>query len=303
MHPTFKAIKKAGLIGVIFLQAGLVTTAHASLKVATWNVEHLAYPSDTGCNPRTEAQIAQLREYADSLEADIIGLQEVASKKAAHQLFPESDWQIIMSPRKDSEPFECRESGFTSTQQKVAFAIRKNLSVNESRGISEFGLDRPGLRYGLEIEVTTPQASITLLNLHMKSGCFVDNYTRRDSDACLTFAKQAPLLDEWIDEQEATNQPYIIMGDFNHRLTAPYNHLTRQIMRDDNGNRNSLISTHAETIGCHPYYPAPIDLVFAGNMPAQSWVFEPSVAKYDDMDPDAMLADHCAVMTEFTLKR
>jgi len=270
-----------------------------SLRVATWNVEHLAYPIDSGCRPRTESELADLRAYATNLQADIVGLQEVGSKQAVSLLFPESDWHIVMSTRADNEPFECRDNGNPSTQQKVAFAVKKSLSLDEVKGIEAFGLDMKGLRYGLQVQVSSNTTSFTVLNLHLKSGCFVDNYSRSDRESCEIFAQQAPILDEWIDEQEATGKPYMILGDFNHRLTAPYNHLTRQILRDDKGNRNSLINTHAETIGCHPYYPAPIDLIFAGNMAKSEWSFTPSVVKFDNMEVEAMLSDHCAIVTDF----
>ncbi|MFC3094030.1 endonuclease/exonuclease/phosphatase family protein [Alteromonas sediminis] len=292
----------ASLISLFFVSgssAADTQKAPNSLRVATWNVEHLAYPIDRGCRPRTEQEIADMKAYADNLHADIVGLQEVGSKEAVNLLFPERDWHIVMSTRKDNEPFECRDNGNPSTQQKVAFAVRKDLSLDSVKGLADFGLEREGLRYGLQIQVSDNSNQYTLLNVHLKSGCFVDNYSRSDRESCETFAKQAPILDQWIDDQEATGKPYMILGDFNHRLTAPYNHLTRQILRDDNGNRNSLINTHAETIGCHPYYPAPIDLIFAGNMPETVWSFKPMVATFKNMEVDAMLSDHCAIVTEF----
>ncbi|XQF91588.1 endonuclease/exonuclease/phosphatase family protein (plasmid) [Pseudoalteromonas espejiana] len=51
------------------------------LKVVTWNVEHLAYPINTGCKPRTPSDIEAMKAYANSLNADAFALQEVASKE------------------------------------------------------------------------------------------------------------------------------------------------------------------------------------------------------------------------------
>lgn len=68
----------------------------AELQVVTWNVEHLAYPIDTGCKPRTPEEITQLQAYANSLNADIVALQEVDSLEAVSLLFPSEQWQIVM---------------------------------------------------------------------------------------------------------------------------------------------------------------------------------------------------------------
>ena len=100
-----------------------------ALKIVTWNVEHLAYPIDKGCRPRTEEELAKLQAYAKSLDADIVALQEVASKAAIYQLFPADEWTVIMSGRPSSPPYDCRGSGFKSTQQKVAFAIKKPMNI------------------------------------------------------------------------------------------------------------------------------------------------------------------------------
>jgi predicted secreted acid phosphatase/endonuclease/exonuclease/phosphatase family metal-dependent hydrolase len=274
------------------------------LRIATWNTEHLAYPIDQGCKPRTADELLKLQAYARNLDADIIGLQEIASRDAVNLLFPESQWTIIVSDRPDSESYTCRGSGFTSTQQKVAFAVKKTLNVTAVKHLNEFGLDSRGLRYGLEIDVEldSPEnkisRSISVLNLHMKSGCFVDNHSRSDSAACQIFTRQAKLLDDWVEEKEQQDKPYFIVGDFNHRLSAPYNHLTQVLHTDNKENQNTLINTTAQIIGCHPYYPAPIDHIFAGKMNTADWQYKAQVIGFDDLRVDSMLSDHCAIVTD-----
>ena len=171
--------------------------------VSSWNVEHLAYPIDLGCRPRTQGELNELKAYADALEVDVIGLQEVASAQAVELLFPSKDWTVIMSERPDTEGYTCRDNGNNSTQQKVAFAVRKGLTVESVEQLDDFGLDNPGLRYGLSIDVSiSPDLpSVSILNLHLKSGCFVDNHVRADSDSCQTFSKQVPVLDACIDSK------------------------------------------------------------------------------------------------------
>ncbi|MDA0683999.1 MAG: endonuclease/exonuclease/phosphatase [Bacteroidetes bacterium] len=169
------------------------------------------------------------------------------------------------------------------------------IDVLEEIDFDELGLDNPGLRHGMQVSISTPLGEFDLLNVHMKSGCFVDDFSRSDSDACQTFARQAPILDGWIENQERTGKPYFVLGDFNHRLSAPYNLLTMQVADNSDGSQSSLINSTAGLIGCHPYYPAPIDHILMGNLQDPALVTTPQVHAFDNMDPDAMLSDHCAV--------
>lgn len=272
----------------------------SKLKIATWNVEHLAYPIDQGCKPRNLTELQALQSYAAKLEADVVALQEVASREAVHLLFPEQEWQVIMSSRPDSSSYECRGNGFASTQQKVAFAIRKSLNVQSVEQNSDFGLDSPGLRYGLVVNIQNEDVNLEILNLHLKSGCFVDDFLRSDSTSCQTFAEQAPILDSWIEEREANQVPYMVLGDFNHRISAPYNRLTRTLRNNQNGSVSTLNIATRDLIGCHPRYPAPIDHILVGALPSTLKTNNVSVHFFDDMSEEEMLSDHCAISVELT---
>lgn len=275
----------------------IVQAEYASITLATWNVEHLAFPVDTGCKPRTTQELEQLKAYAKSLNTDVVALQEVASAQAVAQLFPPDQWQIIMSSRPDSESYECRGSGRASTQQKLAFAVKKSINISGVSPISDLGLNRLGLRYGLEIQLDAEFGSLTLLNVHLKSGCFVDNYLTSDRQSCEVLSRQVPVLDNWIGEKEKSGKPYAVLGDFNHRLSAPYNQFTQQIVSSTSGGRRSIVNASGHLIGCHPRYPAPIDHVFVGNLKGTSYKYETEIHHFEDMNAEAMLSDHCAVVT------
>ncbi len=272
-----------------------LTPSEQALRVVTWNVEHLASPIDTGCRPRSGEELAALHSYARNLNADIVALQEVDSIDALALIFPEDEWQLFLSERPDSDSYECRGNGQSSTQQKLAFAVRNGLEVVEKVDFEELGLDNPGLRHGMELTVSTPLGEVQLLNVHLKSGCFVDDYGRADSEECEVFARQAPVLDDWIEERERSKKPYMVLGDFNHRLSAPYNKLTRLITDNSDESVSTLINTTAHLIGCHPWYPAPIDHILMGNMQDGALITSAMAHDFPDMDPDAMLSDHCAV--------
>jgi predicted secreted acid phosphatase/exonuclease III len=275
--------------------------SQSKFKIATWNVEHLAYPIDQGCKPRTPAELAALQTYASGLQADVVALQEVASVEAVHLLFPEQDWQVIMSARPDSSSYECRGNGFTSTQQKVAFAIRKSVTVESVEQNTDIGLGSPGLRYGLAVKINKEGETLELLNLHLKSGCFVDDFRRSDSASCQTFAEQAPILDRWIETREERNTPYIVLGDFNHRLSAPYNRLTQILKNNSDGSASSLHIATKDLLGCHPRYPAPIDHILVGALPATLNSDRVYVHRFNDMTEEAMLSDHCAISVELSM--
>ena len=270
-----------------------------ALTFATWNVEHLAYPANKGCKPRSKADLAAMQAYAANLNADIIALQEVASAQAIAQIFPQDQWQIIVSKRADSEVYSCRETGNTSTQQKVAFAIRKGIPVLKQHHYDELALGLNGLRYGLSVTVDTADGATEVMNVHLKSGCFVDDYEKSDRKACPTFAKQAVWLDKWFEAKEASNEPYVVMGDFNHRLATQNNRFMKELASNSDGSASTLNHVTDKVVSCHPRYPAPIDHVFAGGL-THTQAANVQMRYFADNSEEAMLSDHCAVT--FTLE-
>ena len=276
------------------------TPSGSSLKVASWNIEHLAYPAEAGCRPRTAQEMSEMKQYAATVNADIVAMQEVHSAQAVHQLFPASDWQVVMSGRPDNDPFDCRSNGNKSTQQKVAFAVRKGIELKETNSLSEFALDSRGLRHALEITVDGEFGPMSLLNVHMKSGCFVDDYSSSDKYACQTYAKQAPILDAYVESKEKAATPYVILGDFNHRLATPNNFFTSELMNNTDGSASTLKNATATLKGCHEYYPVPIDHILVGNLDDNQFLMTPNVYHYKNMEPKLMLSDHCAVTLTLT---
>ena len=269
--------------------------SEAELRIATWNVEHLAYPIDQGCKPRTEQELQALRSYAQNLDVDIVALQEVASKEAVHMLFPENEWTVVMSDRADSQAYECRGSGYLSTQQKTAIALKKSVLINNIEQNDSFALNKRGLRFGLGMSVEIELGNIDILNLHLKSGCFVEDYSKSDKQACQTFSKQADILYDWIEQREKSAQAYIILGDFNHHISEPYNKMARTLSQNASKAQASMHITTAPLNGCHPRYPVPIDHIIVGGFSAKQLAYESMVHNFDDMQEATMLSDHCAV--------
>lgn len=100
-----------------------------SLKIASWNMEHLAERDGEGCRPRTEADYALLRGHVATLGADVIAFQEVQNKVAAERVFDPALYDVVMSDRPAStRSGECRGlPGLFIQNQAVGFAIRKGV--------------------------------------------------------------------------------------------------------------------------------------------------------------------------------
>ena len=304
-----KIVKTCGLMSLLSLfgLAGQMANAQPNVteshvieapKLATWNVEHLALPSERGCKPRNETDIKQLRAYAESVDADIFALQEVSSQQAVEQIFPPSHWQVVLSARPASSQYECRGSGNTSTQQRVAFAVKKSIPVLSHVNYDDLASDIEGLRYGLSISIDSPQGRVELLNVHLKSGCFVDDYRNSDKSSCEIFAKQARWLDDWVENKQRKKEAFVVLGDFNHRASAPYNQLTRLLTNDSEP--SSPVFVTRDIIGCHPRYPAPIDHILVGGIHPQGMTESVKVHPFSDMSAEGMLSDHCAISASLT---
>ncbi len=282
----------------------LNTDLDSDYRFVTWNIEHLAENNDEGCVARTEEDYETLREFAKTMNADIVALQEVESAKAVARVFPESEWEIVMSDRPSSGSYECRGSGRPSTQQRVAIAVRKGIEYETLESFKELAIGNPGLRYGVVIRLTDTPEPIDVMAVHLKSGCFVDDYSTSDRDACETFEEQAPILDEWMESRIEQNKPFVVLGDFNHRLSNPGNRFWSDLTEID-GTLVKVTTNMMNVTSCHPRYPAPIDHIVMSPDASDYLVSGSSMSHYfgktaDTMTEDDMLSDHCPISVDFS---
>src|SRR5688572_19397204 len=127
--------------------------APQSIKVATWNLEHLAAENGVGCRPRTDADYTELRRHVDALGAHVIALQEVEDEAAARRVFPADRWSIVMSQRPRSTRSDpCREGSAQRIRtQDVGFAVRRGLRFRRNPDLHTLGLGDPDLRWGVDV--------------------------------------------------------------------------------------------------------------------------------------------------------
>jgi acid phosphatase len=202
--------------------------ARGKVRLATWNVEYLVEPStyaalaglcvaDGGkvpgserrlpCNTvprlaRDEADFATLRRYAAQLDADVVALQEVDGPATAQRLFPGYEFCFTARPN----------------LQKNGFAIRRGLPHRCEPEYLPISLG-DSVRRGVVVTLF-PGAplELTLLGVHLKSGCPAGPLTDPATPACATIAAQVPALEAWIDAQVRAGRRFAVLGDFNRRM-------------------------------------------------------------------------------------
>lgn len=206
--------------------------AKPTVRLATWNLEHLAANNGTGCRPRTDADYAALRDHADRLGVDVISLQEVENAAAARRVFDPDAWTVVMSERPDStRGGSCSENpALKILKQDVGFAIRKGIPFTRNSDFVALALGNPDLRWGVDVTLNLPKP-IRLLAIHLKSGC---NSGRAASDAdCPIIFRQGEILEQWIDARAAAGEDYAILGDWNRRTALAGDAFLAGVSDDD----------------------------------------------------------------------
>lgn len=260
------------------------------LRIATWNIEHLAQYNELGCRPRTTYDYLELQRYAKRVDADVWAIQEVENITALERVFPASEYHLIVSPRPTpSKTYACRQdSKLTKSAQKTAFAIKNHIEVHYDSDLNLESIAlNPYQRYGLTIQLPA-FGNMKLMNVHLKSGCRDRGSDMRveEKENCKTKAKQFNMLAKWANQQQGY---VVLLGDFNRRLTRvadPYLPLF-----------TSMELATKNTVSCHPIHVDSIDHIFtnfnAGD--AVAYPFNDTNGNGVDNDVSKMLSDHCAV--------
>lgn len=215
-------------------------SAEERLRLATWNMEWLlttatfdslasscfegrrrargeerTIPCNLVPNARwSEADLRRLRDFAATLGADVVALQEVDGEDAAERVFPGRAFCFTRRPH----------------VQNVGFAIRQGIPFRCNRDHRALGLPEDDVRWGADVTVFpgTPR-EIRLLGVHLKSSCNRDPLTSTRPD-CRTLQRQVPVLEEWIDRRARADADFAVIGDFNRRFDRE-----RAVARDEEG--------------------------------------------------------------------
>lgn len=210
----------AGLIALAFAASAHAETP-ATLRIADWNIEHLAENDGQGCKPRTEEDYGRLRAAIATLDADIIAFQEVENEAAARRVFPAETYLIFIDAQTTAPGDICSGTTRPRLAQSAGFAVRRELAPfierhPDLRTIATDGAD-PTNRAGVDISVNIGPP-LRLLAVHLKSSC--PNRPAETNDACATVYAQARALGAWAAERRSDGHAYAIVGDFNRHMVA-----------------------------------------------------------------------------------
>lgn len=213
-----------------------------NLRIGTWNIADLHHEDNIGLRPRSQPRnqndFNKLKEFARSLNLDIIALQEVGSLRALNRIFPKDEYHLVISNRyqtgDEKKPAKQRDIFTAFAIKKSTFEEKPHYKTLVALSFDHIGIrnniptTRPN-RAGLVLKIKIGEQIIKILNTHLKSFCHANSLTpvldtNRNNElnqsrfACRTSVAQAHILENWIEQQAHQNISVIIMGDFNRRL-------------------------------------------------------------------------------------
>ena len=263
------------------------------IKIATWNVENLREASGEGKNPRYEQDYRRLGKYAKLLDADIIALQEIENEAALGRVLDPELYKFFVSTRE------------AKSRKRTAFAVKQRIPAKRHRDLFSDPERKGVLRHGVDIEIVVNGRSIRLLSVHLKALCSEHPLTR-EGGACKELASQVPTLGGWIDEREGDGVPFVVMGDFNHRLNGESDSFWSEI--DDGEPVGADLVRATEGFGskcwggeCSGY----VDHIVYG-FEAKKWAVAGSFGQLVYEEPRRMkkrLSDHCPIFMKLDVPR
>jgi endonuclease/exonuclease/phosphatase family metal-dependent hydrolase len=299
------APQRWAVVLVLLISCGCATRAPQrveqapTLKIATWNIEHLAEKDGMGCQPREESDYADLRRYVRDLDADVIAFEEVESLAAASRVFPPDRYDILMSARPHSERNGyCdreRNEGPMIRTQDVGFAVRKGVAFERHPDLSELGLDNPDLRWGVDITLTGSRP-LRLLAVHLKSGCSAGS----EKPSCEVLFNQVPVLQAWIAARRSEGVAFMILGDWNRRIALADDSVWKRINEGLPADARLVDAAGGRGATCIARYPDYIDHIVLDASAAARLVAGSFREFSYGVDEDAYPSDHCPISIQMT---
>lgn len=281
--------KRSDLMAMMLFLLSLPLPIYAApLKIAEWNMEWLHRNNNTGMIKRVDADYQAYLRYSNSINADIVVMEEVDGVQAA---------QRVLDPRKYNFLFTSRRN-----VQNVGIAYTNRLNLVSSTEIDALDVDgNNGLRYGLEMRFSDTQSrnnqEFIVLAVHLKSLCFDDSVTNPTNAACEKLSRQLVVLEDKINSYARSGIPFMIVGDFNRRFTTSdefWNTIDDGV--PTNADLYSPAMDHTST--CRGgQYPVHIDHIVLDKLATMSYVNN----SFEEVDFTASdisrykLSDHCPI--------
>jgi len=266
------------------------------IQIGTYNLEFFTdLDPSTGawCEQHTKhtaANIKALAAFIDSLDIEVLALQEVEDAKALDMLLsymPANKYAYIVSRQAD----QCQRVAVLYQPKKVSLTYAEEIPLNP-----------PGhhyLRDGLVVngKVLPDGFDFTLVDVHLKAYFDAESEATRD--------QQLHMLGSWVDKYLAnpSNDPDLILaGDFNeHLLTNTYafslldNDLELRDLDQDSANK-----------ACTPngkYYSDPIDHIIISPNAQNEYEGTTTLDNYftnSTLPLRESFSDHCVLWSDFS---
>ncbi|MDW8315243.1 MAG: endonuclease/exonuclease/phosphatase family protein [Rhodovarius sp.] len=278
-----------GLLALLAAPAGAT-----ELRLTTWNVAWatLRSPDDPalprGFRPRSAADWALLRQYAERLEADVIALQEVDGPEAAARFLDPRRWRFFFPEEADV--------------QRAGIAVRAGLRAMQNPDLAALDLRpqaRLSLRRGVDVTIEAGSVRLRLLSVHLNAGC--REGPLQGARECEALGQQASILAGWIAERQREGMPFVILGDFNRRIAGPEDPFFARLaaagplLRATEGHSSPCF---ADARGGRPF----VSHILLGGA-ARGWMVPGSlrVMVYAERDARDRISDHCPVSIRLRL--
>ncbi|MHA2938880.1 endonuclease/exonuclease/phosphatase family protein [Vibrio sp. RC27] len=259
-----------------------------SLNIMSWNFEWLSSTQATQVNEskRSKADLNAYRTIIEKRKPNVIAFQEVNDLGVLNKVLGKN-FNIIMSDRATSSNQSLQ---YRDINQYTGVAINKSLTYSDPKDIV-LSPNRK-LRFASYVVLEPKNSSpIHLLSVHLKAGC-IGKYLSKE-ESCVTLKQQSKQLHEWINQRNAKNQPFLILGDFNHDLTYRGDWMWREISADTKPSPN-LLSSKLES-ECVPSGKTKRHRYLVDHMIASSDISAKSISQilYSLEDQRYQLSDHC----------
>ncbi len=187
------------------------------IKILSWNVEWMGSPSK--CNCDTSIQRQNIETVLNTENPDIVVLQEVVSVRMLRDIARNLGYQSAISPY-CSFAADTLDSSYDSGQ-KLGYLYKPHTTSLLDYGLAKstypflsntnspyyfFASGRFPYLHTFRVQKNGKVDTLTLLNLHAKSGTASNNYTRRLKGGNV-------IIDSLL--LQYSGQPVLICGDFN----------------------------------------------------------------------------------------
>lgn len=200
---------------IVTLFSSTAHAHHASLSIATWNLEWLtSQPSvSIKASQRNKRDIQQLAAHFQTLHPSVLAFQEVNDAAVMRRVVGK-EYNLLLSDRSQTSH---RDRQFNDINQYTGLAIHRDVPYQDVKDLRLDQTRGSKLRFAAyAILYPDSKQPIHILSVHLKAGCSAAYHSTQE---CQTLKAQAQRLNQWLKKREQAGDNYLILGDFNHDLT------------------------------------------------------------------------------------